>query len=111
MNTLPGSPWVGQPVVHGAATAVGALAALNTNAAYETLLSGAALAWVPLVAGAYILCATSYHRERQSGLLPVKVCVISAGRTFGSALGGREGVGGMLGHSAPTAALPGIQIP
>jgi hypothetical protein len=82
VNTLPGSPWVGQPVVHGAATAVGALAALNTNAAYETLVSGAAFAWVPLLAGAYILCATSYHRERQSGLLPVKVCAIGAGRTL-----------------------------
>jgi hypothetical protein len=75
VNTLPGSPWVGQPVVHGAATAVGALAALNTSTAYETLVSGTAFAWVPLVAGVYILCATSYHRERQSGLLPVKVRV------------------------------------
>jgi hypothetical protein len=87
VNTLPGSPWVGQPVVHGAATAVGALAALNTNAAYETLVSGAAFAWVPLVAGVYILCAASYHRERQSGLLPVKVCAIGAGRTLDLPLG------------------------
>ena len=58
-----------QPV----ATVVGGLAAVNTDPGLELVVTSAAFAWLPLLAGLYTVCAVHYYRDRQSGLLPVKV--------------------------------------
>ncbi len=68
-----------QPV----ATVVGGLAAVNTDPGLELVVTSAAFAWLPLLAGLYTVCAVHYYRDRQSGLLPVKV----------RQSGGRRGVG------------------
>ena len=78
LSSAPQLPWIQQSTMSTVVAVLNSIAATNPGANLVLPLLATALVWLAMLATLAILVGTSYHRERHSMTLPVKVSGRSA---------------------------------